>query len=556
MSINTLLSKLKFLESQISNHLALIKESIEDVESLKKTIVGETIVGEGESLKKNIVGEEDLELPSDEGISQEFKHSSDEWEIRQALEEGAKWMREQIVKNPGFRGFATRQIDSLAKQVLKQENSKAQNAWDEFMQVYEGGEKGSATRQIFDSLLLTPKFYERFVQHFLVPEFEQYTEGGKAMANQSDSEFTYHRPHQPSEQKIYFICAQPNTIYYAWQLEVMLRNFNEMGILDNPKYEVHIVTNLVPRPNLNQVYQIGEVEVIAGISNSHTNLRTFYYNDTRATKHYPSSIRPNLLKQHFAKHPEIKTFFYHDCDMIFTKNDLDFTPFLQDDICYGSDVRFYIGHDYIASKEHNVLEYMCQIAQIPLRVVRDNEHNCIGAQYLIKNVSADFWEEVEKISEELFQKITIRNNYIKANYPKSYIIYNDSDENWDVWNAKEKKWEHNLTKEVAENRAKQLSNYHELQIFAADMWAVLWCLWKLGKKTVPHKFFDFAWATDTIERYNECNIYHNAGVTESGHGLFFKGEFQDKVPDKNLRINPHSACSPYYELVKQIMIVK
>jgi hypothetical protein len=467
MSINKLLSRLKGLESEI-------KEAISEVESLKKTIIGETIVGEDESLKKNIFGEDDL---------------------------------------PGFRGSATRQIDSL---------------------------------------LLTSKFYERFVQHFtegLETEFEQYTEGGKAMANQSDSEFTYHRP-QPSEQKIYFICAQPNTKYYAWQLEVMLRNFNEMGILDNPKYEVHIVSI---------AGMLSSVSDLSSVAISHTNLSFHYYHDTRATKHYPSSIRPNLLKQHFAAHPEIKTFFYHDCDMIFTKNDLDFTPFLQDDICYGSDVRFYIGHDYIAGKEHNVLEYMCQIAQIPLRVVRDNEHNCIGAQYLIKNVSADFWEEVEKISEELFQKITIRNNYIKANYPKSYITDNGSDENWenwDVWNAKEKKWEHNLSKEVAENRARQLSNYHELQIFAADMWAVLWCLWKLGKKTVPHKFFDFAWATDTIERYNECNIYHNAGVTESGHGLFFKGEFQDKVPDKNLRINPLSACSPYYELVKQIMIVK
>ena len=318
-----------------------------------------------------------------------------------------------------------------------------------------------------------------------------------------------------------------------------------MGILDNPKYEVHIVTSY------------GFVSEISSIADSHTNLSFHYYLDTRATKHYPSSIRPNLLKQHFAVHPEIKTFFYHDCDMIFTKKDLDFTPFLQDDICYGSDVRFYIGHDYIASKEYNVLEYMCQIAQIPLRVVRDNEHSCIGAQYLVKNVSADFWEEVEKISEELFLKITQRNNHIKANYPKSSIIESDSAGLWNVWNAKEKKWDGNLLpKEVAENRAKQLSNYHELQIFAADMWAVLWCLWKLGKKTVPHKFFDFAWATDTIERYNECNIYHNAGVTESGHGLFFKGEFQDKVPDKNLRINPHSACSPYYELVKQIMIVK
>ena len=392
---------------------------------------------------------------------------------------------------------------------------------------------------------------------------------GEEFANQADSVITYHRPYvsekvkpigsavihrsifadEIEEQKLYFICAQPNTIYYAWQLEVMLRNFNEMGILSNPKYEVHIVTSY------------GFVSEISSIADSHTNLSFHYYLDTRATKHYPSSIRPNLLKQHFAVHPEIKTFFYHDCDMIFTKKNLDFTPFLQDDICYGSDVRFYIGHDYIASKEYNVLEYMCNIAQIPLRVVRDNEHNCIGAQYLIKNVSADFWEEVEKISEELFQKITIRNNYIKANYPKSYIQESVNDKEmygnmWDVYNAKDKIWEYNFTKEVAENRAKQLSNYHELQIFCADMWAVLWCLWKLGKQTVPHKFFDFSTATDTIERYNECNIYHNAGVTESGHGLFFKGEFQDKVPDKNLRINPHSACSPYYELVKQIMIVK
>jgi hypothetical protein len=413
MSINKLLSKLKFLESQIANHLALIKESIEDVESLKKTIVGE----------------DDFLKPT---------------------------------------GSATTigEIDAIA------------------------------------------------LKEFLKPI-------GSAVTHRSvfADEIEEQRIQELSEQKIYFICAQPNTKYYAWQLEVMLRNFNEMGILSNPKYEVHIVTNLVPRPNQYpiEVYQIGEVEVISsGVANSHTNLRSFYYNDTRATKHYPSSIRPNLLKQHFAAHPEIKTFFYHDCDMIFTKKDLDFTPFLQDDICYGSDVRFYIGHDYIASKEHNVLEYMCNIAQIPLRVVRDNEHNCIGAQYLIKDVSADFWEEVEKISEELFLKITQRNNYIKAQNPQ----------------------------------------YHELQIFAADMWAVLWCLWKLGKQTVPHKFFDFAWATDTIERYNECNIYHNAGVTESGHGLFFKGEFQDKVPDKNLRINPLSACSPYYELVKQIMIVK
>lgn len=463
MSLNNLLSRLKALESEI-------KEAISEVESLKKTIVGE----DNDFLKGTEWEGHELEI-TDPNNGNKYDIETDTW----------------------YEKVASEQETDLAKEILKQENSKAQNAWDEFMQVYE----------------------------------------------KSDS----------ANEKLYFICAQPNTKYYAWQLEVMLRNFNEMGILSNPKYEVHIVTNIPYGDNLlveSELFKLSQVE------KSHTNLTFYYHADTRATKHYPSSIRPNLLKQHFAAHPEIKTFFYHDCDMIFTKKDLDFTPFLQDDICYGSDVRFYIGHDYIASKEHNVLEYMCQIAQIPLRVVRDNEHNCIGAQYLIKNVTPDFWEEVEKISEELFLKITTRNKYIKASYPKSYASGENDKGMWDVYNAKDKTWEYDFTREVAEQRAAQLSNYHELQIFASDMWAVLWCLWKLGKQTVPHKFFDFAWATDTIERYNECNIYHNAGVTESGHGLFFKGEFQDKVPDKNLRVNPNSACSPYYELVKQIMIVK
>ena len=37
-----------------------------------------------------------IELPSDEEIGQEFKHGSDNWEVRQALEVGAKWMRNKM----------------------------------------------------------------------------------------------------------------------------------------------------------------------------------------------------------------------------------------------------------------------------------------------------------------------------------------------------------------------------------------------------------------------------------------------------------------------------
>ena len=37
-----------------------------------------------------------IELPSDEEIGQEFKSSSENWEVRQALEVGAKWMKDKI----------------------------------------------------------------------------------------------------------------------------------------------------------------------------------------------------------------------------------------------------------------------------------------------------------------------------------------------------------------------------------------------------------------------------------------------------------------------------
>ena len=42
------------------------------------------------------IGKENIQLPSDEEIGQEFKHGSENWEVRQALEFGAKWMRDKI----------------------------------------------------------------------------------------------------------------------------------------------------------------------------------------------------------------------------------------------------------------------------------------------------------------------------------------------------------------------------------------------------------------------------------------------------------------------------
>jgi hypothetical protein len=298
-----------------------------------------------------------------------------------------------------------------------------------------------------------------------------------------------------------YICAQPGTSYYAWQIEIMLMNFKEMGI---PLQDVHIVCAMHDQNALHLYHQI---------SNQYPEAVIEFYPDTRRTKHYPSSIRPNILKQHFFKHKLNEPFFYHDCDMIFTKK-VDFTPFLNDDICYGSDTRFYIGHDYIKSKGYGILEMMASLTGIDVETIKENELNCIGAQYLIKGVDFRFWDEVEKICETLFLNITLENNRIKADNP----------------------------------------NYHELQIWTADMWAVLWNLWKWGKQTKVDDYFDFAWATSTIEDWERLNIFHNAGITETGHGFFYKGDYMHKPLNKELQIREKSAQKHYYEYVKKVTI--
>lgn len=296
-----------------------------------------------------------------------------------------------------------------------------------------------------------------------------------------------------------YICAQPGTRYYAWQVEIMLMNFKEMNV---PLQDVHIVCSQTP-----------EYYLFENLKNAFPEITLEFYPDTRRTRFYPSSIRPNILKQHFFKHRDIGTFLYHDCDMIFTKP-LDFSQFLEDDICYGSDTRFYIGHDYIKGKGHNILEQMAEIVGIEVETIKENELNCIGAQYLLKGVYYNFWREVETISERLFHEITMRNAEIKIQEPA----------------------------------------HHELQIWTADMWAVLWQLWKQGKQTRVHDYFDFAWATSTREDWERLNIFHNAGITESGHGFFYKGDYINSAPNKNLEIRPNSAQKNYYEYVKQLTL--
>ena len=300
-----------------------------------------------------------------------------------------------------------------------------------------------------------------------------------------------------------YLCAQPAITYYTWQVETMLNNFVEMGInLNNVDIVCCKQDTNVP-------------EDWSKLANKYA-ARFFFYQDTRTTKGYTSSIRPNILKQHWLAYPELQheAILYHDCDIVFTHPVSEWitNEMIDDEYWYGSDTRWYIGHDYILSKGDDILSAMCEIAQIDKELVKENEFNSIGAQYIMKGLTSAYWENIESISERLFVDINKLNNQKKELDPA----------------------------------------YHEVQIWCADMWAVLWEGWKLGYKTKCHNNFQFGWATSLEEDWNKFNIFHNAGVVNSQEGLFYKGEYINELPyNKPLQIKAGTASWHYWNEVQK-----
>jgi hypothetical protein len=283
-----------------------------------------------------------------------------------------------------------------------------------------------------------------------------------------------------------YICVQPRILYYVWQVEVMINNFIKHGINPN-NIDILVAWN----PN-DDTSKPENVEAWDKLASHYSSVRFFFYQDTREQPiYYISSVRPNILKQHFKAHPELESeaIFYHDCDIVFTRKP-DFNAFLNDNIWYLSNTNSYINYDYIISKGLDVYDKMCEITKMNPLIPRLMNSNSGGAQYLMKNIDWAFWEFVERDSEKLFKEITELNNQKKSTDP----------------------------------------NYHELQIWCADMWAVLWNGWMLGNETKVVSEMDFSWATDLSNRWNETLIYHNAGATCGCGGTFYKALYMDVLP--------------------------
>jgi hypothetical protein len=292
-----------------------------------------------------------------------------------------------------------------------------------------------------------------------------------------------------------YICAQPANDYYTWQVEVVINNFTKWGV--NPT-DIQILCST--RSNFIS-------DSWNKLVNGYKDVKFFFYEDSREDKGYIPGIYFDLMSNHLTAYPELKDeiLFLHDSDIIFTrKPELDWV--VKSDTWYMSNTNSYINYDYITSKGMDVYNGMCDIIGIDKLIPKLFNKHSGGAQYVVNGEGSEFWRKVEKDSAKLYRWF----NEIEANYVKKH----DGD--------------------------------YPIQKWTAGMWSFLWNGWLAGHPSCVDSRLDFGWCTGPISEVSKYWILHNAGVTESGKGLFYKGDYMNRLPYLDLLSIDETKASSYY----------
>jgi len=314
---------------------------------------------------------------------------------------------------------------------------------------------------------------------------------------------------------IVFVTAQPDVPYFHWQVKLYTHNFIEKGI--EPK-NIHVIFSTIGNNQLSQgANELKEIGI-----NIHS------YKDERINKRYIPSIKPFLLYKWLEQYPQYgKCFFLHDADIIFRELP-DFDSMLDDDICYLSDTIGYIGYNYImdccrryesqhpSSEKGQLIKEMADTVGIDVSVIKENQENSGGGQYIIKNTDHKLWEKI---------------------YLDSFVLYNN----------------------MMIYQRKFPINPGQIQFWTAEMWSVLWNLWLKDYKTKVVDELGFSWATDDLEKYEKYPILHMAGVTDDlKNTKFYKGDYINVNPIEKLKTNPNhfEYVDPKSSTIKYVEVMR
>ena len=318
-----------------------------------------------------------------------------------------------------------------------------------------------------------------------------------------------------------FVQACPSDVYYTWQVHLWLESLRNIGHSDKA---ISVIFTPAGRENRDKWKQIQDL---------YPESEFHFYKDEDNLNQllgiYIPVLRPYVLWKHFKANPELskRAIFYCDSDILFTK-DFNLNNFKDDHVNYVSDTNSYINATYFDSKVKDVLaekleEYktrdilgeIASVIGIDREICEANNLHSGGAQYLLKNVDAEFWSKV------MNDCIIIRTYLQTVNRE----FFKDENTGYQSW--------------------------------CADMWAVLWNLWFREQETKVIPELAFTWATDPISKLESNTIFHNAGITGTsmnGYPCFYKGKYHqgtDPTKDPHLddvlnNIESQKYCTWFY----------
>ena len=302
-----------------------------------------------------------------------------------------------------------------------------------------------------------------------------------------------------------FMTCCPDDTYFTWQVHLWLDNLKKMDQSKNAVVLLFIPVTRNKNPKWVQIMELFPETTFK------------FYKDEKdeisrnLIPQYISVLRPWLMREWFKENPDYEkhAIFYCDSDILFTEK-FNINDYINDDVHYLSDTNSYISVEYFDRKkndvlpekkaEYNALDIFAMLGSL-IGITREQgekyKNDSGGAQYLMKNLDAAFWDKVMK------DCIIIR----------SYL--------------------QRINKDFFESENKGF------QSWCADMWAVLWNLWFKGDVTKVIPEMGFSWSTDPIQKLDDFPIMHNAGITGSYMGkipYFYKGKYHQGADPT---IDPH-----------------
>lgn len=286
-----------------------------------------------------------------------------------------------------------------------------------------------------------------------------------------------------------YICAQPENLYYRWQVDTMINSFLQNGVQES---DIIILSNT----------ESEEFNVLKEKYPS-VNFHRYY----SPVHRYQPSIKPYLMYLYFKDHPEDEQYFYHDADIVLTKPLPEFEGGV-----FMSDTVSYIGYEYIKSKGQGVVDVICNTIGLDESLLIENQVNSGGCQFVFNTLSPDVWRQAFRYSYHLYMNLSEYNSNNQEMYEGTYPI----------------------------------------QVWTAEMWGTLYAMWYFGYIGKVDSRLDFAWSTDDVARLDQTCILHNAGVSDQPR-LFKKSRYINEVPPCNLLIDTTKCSNYYYRKVKEVL---